>query len=97
MIETYVAELGKRRSAPRYLGEEEGAAMRKFELLMITVLVIAGLYFLVFHRAPFPLNHESVGLGNLHSVHDILGIALIGVAGIIGWRSMRLARAKTPD
>jgi len=63
---------------------------------LIAIFVIAGLYFLLFHKDPLPLNHESVGLGNLHAVHDVIGIALIGIAGLVGWRSRRSARVKTP-
>ncbi|HEX9341028.1 MAG TPA: hypothetical protein VF992_07670 [Thermoplasmata archaeon] len=61
--------------------------MRRMELTASVVLVIAGIYFLLFHRDPLPLNHESVGLGNLHFVHDIIGIGLIGIAGLLWWRS----------
>jgi hypothetical protein len=72
--------------------------MRKAELALIVVLVIAGLYFLLFHRDPFPLNHESIGLGkgDLHMVHDTIGVVLLGIAGLIGWRSRRSTPAQTP-
>lgn len=70
--------------------------MRTTEVGLIVVLVIAGLYFLVFHKDPLPLNHESIGLGNLHFVHDIIGAVLIGIAGLIWWRSRRSTQAKTP-
>ena len=70
--------------------------MRTAEWALIAIFVIAGLYFLLFHKDPLPLNHESVGLGNLHAVHDVIGIALIGIAGLVGWRSRRSARVKTP-
>jgi len=66
------------------------------ELILFAVLAIAGLYFLLFHRDPLPLNHESVGLGNLHFVHDILGIVLIGIAGVLWWRSRGSTRASKP-
>ena len=69
--------------------------MRRSELALIVVFVIAGLYFLLFHKDPFPLNHESIGLGNLHMVHDTIGIALIAIAGLIWWRSWRSTRATT--
>jgi hypothetical protein len=67
--------------------------MRRGELALIVVFVIAGLYLLLFHKDPFPLNHESIGLGNLHMVHDTIGIALIAIAGLIWWRSWRSTRA----
>jgi len=72
--------------------------MRVAEWASIVVLVIAGLYFLVFHVDPFPLNHESIGLGEfgkMHIVHNAIGVVLIGVAGLIGWRSRRAARTRT--
>jgi hypothetical protein len=69
--------------------------MRRAELALIVVFVIAGLYFLLFHKDPFPLNHESIGLGNLHMVHDTIGIVLIAIAGLIWWRSWRSTRATT--
>ena len=69
--------------------------MRVVERALIVVLVIAGLYFVLFHRDPMPLNHESVGLGNLHFVHDIIGVVLIGIAGFIWWRARRSAQIKT--
>jgi len=56
-------------------------------------LVIAGAYFLIFHQDPLPLNHEFVGLGMLHTLHDVIGIVLLGLAGFIWWRSRRSSRA----
>ena len=69
--------------------------MRKAELALIVVLVIAGLYFVAFHKDPLPFNHESIGLGNLHWVHEIIGAVLVGLAGLIGWRSWRSGRVQT--
>ena len=69
--------------------------MRKAELALIVVLVIAGLYFVAFHKDPLPFNHESIGLGDLHWVHEIIGAVLVGVAGLIGWRSWRSGRVQT--
>ena len=51
--------------------------------------MIAGAYFLIFHQDPLPLNHESVGLGMFHTLHDVIGIVLLGLAGFIWWRSRR--------
>ncbi len=70
--------------------------MRRGELVLFVILVIAGLYFVLFHKDPLPLNHEAIGLGNLHFVHDILGAVLFGIAVFIWWRSRRSARLKTP-
>ena len=54
--------------------------------------MIAGAYFLIFHQDPLPLNHESVGLGMFHTLHDVIGIVLLALAGFIWWRSRRLSR-----
>ncbi len=54
--------------------------------------MIAGAYFLIFHRDPLPLNHELVGLGMLHTLHDVIGIVLLGLAGFIWWRSRRSSK-----
>jgi hypothetical protein len=62
------------------------------------VLVIAGLYFLLFHMDPFPLNHEAVFFADfreMHVVHDVIGAVLIGLAGVIGWRARRARRTQT--
>jgi hypothetical protein len=58
-------------------------------LALIAVLIIVGLYFLIFHM-DLPLNHESVGLGkgDTHIVHDIIGIILIAGAVVV-WRKSR--------
>ncbi len=74
---------------------EGDTAMRRMELAVIVVFAIAGLYSLLFHQDPLPLNHEAVGLGTLHFVHDVVGIVLIGIAGFLWWRSQRDARAAT--
>ncbi|HYU06742.1 MAG TPA: hypothetical protein VEM77_06160 [Thermoplasmata archaeon] len=66
--------------------------MQTWEKGLLVVSVIAGLYFLVFHQDPLPLNHESIGLGTLHVVHDVIGIVLIGTAGFLWWRSGRCER-----
>ena len=55
--------------------------------------MIAGAYFLIFHQDPLPLNHEFVGLGMLHTLHDVIGIVLLVFAGFIWWRSRRSSRA----
>jgi hypothetical protein len=70
--------------------------MRKGEWAVFVLFVIVGLYFVLFHRAPLPLNHEAIGLGNMHFVHDIIGVVLIGIAGLIWWRSWRSTKAQTP-
>lgn len=52
--------------------------------IVIVVLVILGLYWLLDHRSPLPLNHEQFGLYN-HTVHRILGVVLLVAAGVVGW------------
>ncbi len=51
----------------------------------VTILVILGLYFALFHTAPFPVNHEAIGLPPLHTVHTIFGAALL-VAALYIWK-----------
>ena len=48
--------------------------------LIVIVLVILGLYFLIAHVEPFPLNHEAIGLGTNHMVHRIFGVILLAGA-----------------
>ncbi len=60
--------------------------MVESKLVLIAVLVIAGLYFVIDHTPPLPLNHEAVGLGTNHMVHTIVGVVLFVVAGAIWWQ-----------
>jgi len=60
--------------------------LRGIEWALVIVLVIAGVYFVSFHK-DLPFNHESVGLGTLHIVHDAIGFVLLGLAVAIWWRS----------
>ena len=49
----------------------------------VMVLGVLGVYFVFFHTAPYPLNHEAIGLPPLHTVHTIFGVVLLlGVAYI---------------
>jgi hypothetical protein len=59
---------------------------------LIVVLIIAGIYMLAFHYAPFPLSHESFGLFN-HTIHRIAGVVLLVAAGLVWWFS-RTKQAK---
>lgn len=53
--------------------------------VVAVVLIIAGLYLLLDHAPPFPLNHEDIGLGEMHLAHSVFGVvALIGA--VVLWR-----------
>lgn len=66
------------------------------------VLAIIGLYFLLFHKEPLPLNHEAIGLGmgdilsTTHIVHDIIGIIFI-LGAVLVWRKSRTVTAPIPQ
>ena len=53
--------------------------------IVIIVLVLLGVYWLVDHYAPLPLNHESFGLYN-HTIHRAIGIVCLGLAAFFVWR-----------
>ncbi len=56
---------------------------------IVTIIIgIIGVYFLVFHTTPLPLNHEDIGLGNAHVAHGIFGIVLFAVA-LYMWRKSK--------
>ncbi len=55
----------------------------------IIILIIAGLYFLLDHRYPLPLNHEAIGLGVNHLAHSLFGIVLLVVAGFVWWKDRK--------
>ena len=57
----------------------------KTRTIAIVVLVLLGLYFLVWHTAPLPLNHEAIGLGTNHMTHRVFGIILLVAAGYV-WK-----------
>ncbi len=59
-------------------------------LALIAILIIVGLYFLIFHKDPLPLNHEAIGLGkgDFHIAHAIIGLILIS-GGVVVWRKSR--------
>ena len=50
----------------------------------VAVLIVLGVYFIFFHTAPFPFNHESIGLPPFHTVHTIFGVALLAGAVYLG-------------
>jgi len=63
-------------------------AMTRGRWALVALLIVAGLYLLIFHADPLPANHEAIGLGKLHVVHDALGIGLILIASMI-WYTER--------
>jgi len=46
----------------------------------LIVLKLTGVYFLLFHSAPLPLNHDAIGLPPNHGMHAVFGAVLILVA-----------------
>ena len=63
--------------------------------ILIVVLVVAGIYLLIFHMAPWPANHEAIRLGKSHLAHAVVGIVLILAAGYL-WFSGRGKTVGTP-
>ncbi|MEK7577999.1 MAG: hypothetical protein AAB492_05340 [Patescibacteria group bacterium] len=51
----------------------------------IVSLILLGVYFALFHTAPFPFNHEAIGLPPLHTVHAIFGMVLLAIATYV-WK-----------
>ena len=52
---------------------------------LIILLIIVGLYWLVDHAAPMPLNHESFGLYE-HTIHRVIGLVFLVAAGFFTWK-----------
>ena len=57
--------------------------------IVVIVLIIAGLYFLLDHTDPIPLNHEAIGLGANHMAHSLFGIVLFVIAGFVLWKGRK--------
>lgn len=57
----------------------------------LVVLVIVGLYFLLWHVDPLPGNHEAIGLGNNHIAHAVIGIVFVIGAVLVFLRIRRTA------
>ncbi len=53
------------------------------KILVIVVLVLIGVYWLIDHTNPLPLNHEQLGLYD-HTAHRIVGIVFFVIAGLVG-------------
>ena len=52
---------------------------------LAVVLVVAGLYLLLVHSPPLPLNHEDIGLGKTHLAHSVFGVVAL-VGAVVLWR-----------
>ena len=66
---------------------------RLLRWILLVVLVIAGLYLLIWHKDPLPGNHEAIGLGELHVLHDVIGIALLASSGYLWYKVLRRSSA----
>ncbi|MDH5533342.1 MAG: hypothetical protein OEX81_02860 [Candidatus Pacebacteria bacterium] len=53
--------------------------------ISVLTLIIVGIYFLIFHSAPFPMSHDAIGLPPLHIIHAGFGFILLLIAGYI-WK-----------
>jgi len=62
-------------------------AMSTSRLAIFVALIILGLYFVLFHTPPWPLDHESIGLGTNHFAHTVFGVILLAGSGYIWWKS----------
>ena len=77
----------------RVLIRRRAACVRNIVKAVAIVLVVVGLYLLLVHSPPLPLNHEDIGLGKMHLAHSVFGVvALIG-AGVLWRRSSRKTAA----
>lgn len=63
--------------------------------LLFIVLVLAGLYMVLDHTPPLPLNHETIGLGTMHAAHTVFGAILLIAAVVVFWLGRR-RRASAP-
>ena len=58
---------------------------------VVIVLLVVGLYLLLDHVPPLPLNHEDIGLGKVHLAHAVGGLVALG-GGIFLLRRARRSR-----
>ena len=61
--------------------------MRLGRSILVIILVVVGIYLLIWHSAPLPGNHEDIGLGKQHVVHAVIGVVLLIGAFLIVRRS----------
>lgn len=55
------------------------------KMITVVLLTILGIYWLVDHSAPLPLNHDSLGLFN-HDIHRIMGVVFLVAAVLAFWK-----------
>jgi hypothetical protein len=55
------------------------------KMIVVSVLVFLGLYWLVAHAAPFPFSHEQFGLYE-HGIHRAMGVIFFIIAGVVTWK-----------
>lgn len=60
--------------------------MKKFNYLVVVVLILLGVYMLTAHYDPIPLNHEAIGLGYNHMMHRFAGVLFVVVAVLVFWK-----------
>ena len=73
--------------------------MRVGYWIVFIVLVVLGLYFLVWHYDPLPANHERVGLGDQyiqHIAHFVFGIVLLAGAFLVRRHARRVVSPASP-
>jgi hypothetical protein len=63
--------------------------------VLFLAALILGIYFLVWHKDPLPGNHEAIGLGTAHLLHDVIGIALLATASLTWYVLRRRVKAAT--
>ena len=54
---------------------------------------IVGLYLDIWHSNVLPFSHNAVGLGNNHSIHAVVGLALLILAAWLWVRAGKAALA----
>jgi hypothetical protein len=62
--------------------------------ILAVVLLVVGLYLLLDHSPPFPLNHEDIGLGKTHLAHAAFGVVAL-VGSVVLWRRSGRTTATT--
>ena len=69
--------------------------MKPGRSIVVIILVVVGIYLLIWHSSPLPGNHEDIGLGKQHVVHAVIGVVLLIGAFLIIRRSRSAKPAAT--